>query len=131
VACLSAGAAAAGAGHSTNNDCATAGSTSRNRCGQGVVPPAAAAAAAAGPCLAVSCSYDKTVKVWEVGPDKAARSRGGRTTAAAAAARQVAVLTGHDSPVLELAVQPAAAGCTTGSSSNSPVFLTGEVDSQL
>jgi WD40 repeat protein len=89
----------------------------------------AAAAAATGPCLAVSCSYDKTVKVWEIAsPSGSARSsRGGR--AAAAAARQVAVLAGHDSPVLELAVQPAAAGCTSSSSSScdTAVFLTGEL----
>lgn len=49
-------------------------------------------AGAAGPrAVAVSCSYDKTVKLWEVS---------GRS------AKQLAVLTGHLGPVLELAVAP-------------------------
>jgi len=49
------------------------------------------AGAAGTRAVAVSCSYDKTVKLWEVS---------GRS------AKQLAVLTGHLGPVLELAVAP-------------------------
>lgn len=131
VACLTA-ATAVGTSSSTRGRGAAGSSSSSTGCRQEKVLPAAETGK--GPCLAVSCSYDKTVKVWEVGPDRAARARGGR--AAAAAARQVAVLAGHDSPVLEMAVQPVTTGCasssssegSSGSGSSSTVILTGEGD---
>lgn len=59
----------------------------------------AATAAVAGPVLAASCSYDKTVKVWDV-----SGSRG----------KQVAVLSGHTAPVLEMDVNVAAGSIVTG-----------------
>lgn len=59
----------------------------------------ARAAAAAGPVLAVSCSYDKTVKVWDVSDSRA---------------KQQAVLQGHTGPVLEMAVHPAGSCIVTG-----------------
>lgn len=59
----------------------------------------AATAAAAGPVLAASCSYDKTVKIWDV-----TGSRG----------KQAAVLTGHSGPVLELAVNEVNSIIATG-----------------
>lgn len=59
------------------------------------------APAGQGPALAVSCSYDKTVKVWDVS---------GR------AGKQLAVLSGHPGPVLELAVGPAGDVLLTGDS---------------
>lgn len=60
---------------------------------------AQAAGAHAGPVLAVSCSYDKTVKVWDVS---------GRT------GKLVAAMSGHTGPVLELAVAPGADVLLTG-----------------
>jgi hypothetical protein len=63
------------------------------------------ASASQGPALAVSCSYDKTVKVWDVS---------GR------AVRQLAVLSGHPGPVLELAVGPAGDVLLTGNATSGP-----------
>jgi WD40 repeat protein len=78
---------------------ASGGSSSSGRSSVGVRSARAAAAAAAGPVLAVSCSYDKTVKVWGV-----SSSRG----------KQLAVLQGHAGPVLEMAVHPAGGCIVTG-----------------
>eukprot|EP00878_Enallax_costatus_P038163 GHUV01043327.1.p2 GENE.GHUV01043327.1~~GHUV01043327.1.p2 ORF type:complete len:116 (+),score=25.94 GHUV01043327.1:340-687(+) len=58
-----------------------------------------ASAAPAGPQLAVSCSYDKTVKVWDVGSVRA---------------KDVAVLRGHSGPVLEMDVQHGGGNIATG-----------------
>jgi WD40 repeat protein len=87
VACLTPAAAAAGIG------------TSGSRSSVGARSKPAAAASAAGPVLAASCSYDRTVKVWDV-----SGSRG----------KQLAVLQGHAGPVLELAVHPACGCIVTG-----------------
>jgi WD40 repeat protein len=52
--------------------------------------------------LAVSCSYDKTLKVWDV-----SGSRG----------KQIAMLQGHAGPVLEMAVHPSGRCIATGEAS--------------
>jgi WD40 repeat protein len=57
------------------------------------------AGAHSGPVLAGSCSYDKTVKVWDVS---------GR------AGKLVSVMSGHTASVLELAVAPGADALVTG-----------------
>lgn len=54
---------------------------------------------AAGPVLAVSCSYDKTVKVWDVSGH---------------AGKLVSAMSGHAGPVLELAVAPGGGQVLTG-----------------
>jgi WD40 repeat protein len=51
--------------------------------------------------LAVSCSYDKSVKLWDV---------------SSARAKQLAVLSGHAAPVLELAVAGDGSTLLTGDS---------------
>lgn len=89
VACLTPAAAAGVA--------AAGGSSSSSRSSAGV--RAARAAAAAGPVLAASCSYDQTVKVWDVSGSRA---------------KQQAVLQGHTGPVLEMAVHPAGTCIATG-----------------
>lgn len=58
-----------------------------------------ASAIASGPQVVVSCSYDKTVKLWDVGGSRV---------------KQVAVMTGHAGPVLELDVQQGANSIATG-----------------
>jgi WD40 repeat protein len=73
---------------------------SSSRCSAGV--KSGRAAAAAGPVLAVSCSYDKTLKVWDV-----SGSRG----------KQIAMLQGHAGPVLEMAVHPSGRCIATGEAS--------------
>ncbi|WIA20909.1 hypothetical protein OEZ85_005253 [Tetradesmus obliquus] len=79
---------------------AAAGGSSSSRSNVGVrAARAAAAAAAAGPVLAVSCSYDKVVQVWDVSGSRA---------------KQQAVLQGHTGPVLEMAVHPAGTCIATG-----------------
>uniref|UniRef100_A0A383VWN0 Uncharacterized protein n=1 Tax=Tetradesmus obliquus TaxID=3088 RepID=A0A383VWN0_TETOB len=78
---------------------AAAGGSSSSRSNVGVRAARAAAAAAAEPVLAVSCSYDKTVKVWDVSGSRA---------------KQQAVLQGHTGPVLEMAVHPAGTCIATG-----------------
>lgn len=60
-----------------------------------------APAPVAGPQLAVSCSYDKTVRVWDVGNVRA---------------KDVAVLSGHSGPVLEMDVQQGCQSIVTGGS---------------
>jgi WD40 repeat protein len=55
--------------------------------------------AAGTPVLAASCSYDKTVKVWDL---------------AGRAAKQLAVMSGHTAPVLELAVASGGGTLLTG-----------------
>lgn len=73
-------------------------SGSRHRAVTG--PSSSRGAAAAGHQLAVSCSYDKTVKVWDVSNS--------------ARVRDVAVLSGHTSPVLELDVLQGGGSIVTG-----------------
>jgi WD40 repeat protein len=55
--------------------------------------------AAGTPVLAASCSYDKTIKVWDL---------------AGRVAKQLAVMSGHTAPVLELAVAPGGGALLTG-----------------
>lgn len=69
------------------------------RTSSGISRVQAAGVQAAGPVLAVSCSYDKTVKVWDVS---------GR------AGKLVSVMTGHTGPVLEMAVAPGGGALLTG-----------------
>ncbi|KAF6262043.1 WD40-repeat-containing domain protein [Scenedesmus sp. NREL 46B-D3] len=61
--------------------------------------PTGPATASGSSMLAVSCSYDKTVKVWDVSSSRC---------------KPVAVLQGHAGPVLELVVHPGGRSIATG-----------------
>jgi hypothetical protein len=93
--------------HSSSSSSSSSGRGGRGAAGWAAGPRAAAAAGSSGssgslPAMAASCSYDATVRLWDV-----PGSRGQR-------ARQAALLRGHQAPVLEMAVHPSCAALLTG-----------------
>lgn len=91
----------AAAGWRVQQPAAHAGPVARVACLSRHEPAADAGAPAAGPALAASCSYDKSVKLWQL-----AGRRGG--------CKQLAVLQGHAAPVLEMQAAPGGQHILTG-----------------